>query len=160
MPRNDDGSFIANFLAKAATHASALINNRHRAVVALDGGVGHDDAIEGAYIDTPYAARAVFLQYVCLWHFLVLDDLDDLAKLVLNGEDGAVFSAHAAIDAPAGVDAINFFRYAGNRIGGTHRLADAATNAGVKYKMGHPTVKRKLMSTSWRRATRKSSSMK
>ncbi len=61
VARDDDSALVANFLTEAATHTGTLIDDGHLAVVALDGRIRHDDAVERTDIDAPYAARAVFL---------------------------------------------------------------------------------------------------
>jgi hypothetical protein len=87
------------------------------------------DGVEGADRHADVTTGAGLVEHVGLRDLLGLVVRDDLADLILDGEIGAPPTARTAVDASIGIDDVELFLVAGDRVGRTLEVADRAARA-------------------------------
>ena len=137
--RHDDRILVAHDLTKPARHA--LFRNDLRHLVMARTRVRriflHVNAVERTDIDTKLTTRAIVHDDLRLWDLAGLDARDEVAVLILNAGDRAIDRTHPTVDATFGVNHIQLFRPAADRVNRTLQLTDSAADAGVRNEIRH-----------------------
>ena len=136
---HDDRILVAHNLAQPTCHALLRDDFRHlvMARARVRRVVFHVNAVERTNIDAELTTRAVVHDDFRLRDLARLDARDEVAVLVLDARNGAINRAHPAVDTAFGVNDIQLFRLAADRVHRTFQLANGAADASVCDKVRH-----------------------